>query len=226
MTISSLVLVLVTGLMSAAHCIGMCGPIVTAVTLQSKHSALLANMLYHAGRACSYTFFGLVLGTIGSFVEVAGAWSGLKGIASIIGGCLLLLWVWRKIQVPQLEIVSAELHAQLIKVVKYIRGGDRLYTFMTGIAFGFMPCGLTYAMGMQAAATGSWYEGGVTMLVFSLGTLPALALTASISALATKQWRRAMNRIGHAAAIVIGILAIMKGLSANDIIPSIHHWLW
>lgn len=226
MTLSSLILVFVTGLMSAAHCIGMCGGIITAVTLQSKLSALKTNLLYHIGRGFSYTLFGIVLGIIGSFIEVAGDWSGIKGVASIVGGCMLLLWVWRKIQIPQLETVSAHVHARLIKVVKYLRGGERVYILMTGIAFGFLPCGLTYAMGMQAASTGTWYAGGLTMLVFSLGTLPALALTASISAIATKQWRRVMFKIGNGAAIIIGILAIMKGLAANHVIPSIHHWLW
>lgn len=224
--LSSLLLVFTTGLMSAAHCMGMCGGIITAVTLQSKRSALLSNLLYHIGRGCSYTVFGIALGLVGSFVDVAAAWSGMKGTTSIVGGCLLLLWVWRKIQIPHMEHVSAHVHARLIKVVKYFRGGDRFYLLMTGIAFGFIPCGLTYAMGMQAAATGSWYAGGLTMLVFSLGTLPALALTASISAIASKHWRRLMYKLGNAAAILIGLLSIMRGLAANGLIPSLHHWLW
>lgn len=224
--LSSLLLVFTTGLMSAAHCMGMCGGIVTAVTLQSKHSALLSNLLYHIGRGFSYTLFGVVLGLLGSFIDVAAAWSGMKGVASIVGGCLLLLWVWRKIQIPQLETVAAHVHAKLINVVKYFRGGERLYVLLTGVAFGFLPCGLTYAMGMQAAASGSWYEGGLTMLVFSLGTLPALALAASISAVASKRWRKMMYRLGNAAAIIIGVLAILRGLAANGLIPSIHHWLW
>lgn len=223
---SSLVLVFITGLASAGHCIGMCGGIITAVTLQSKLSPLQTNMLYHIGRGFSYTLFGIALGLLGSFIDLAGAWSGIKGIASIVGGCMLLLWVWRKIYIAQLETVSAELHIRLIKVVKYLRGGERLYTLMTGIAFGFMPCGLTYAMGMGAAATASWYEGGLTMLIFSLGTLPALALTATVSVLASKQWRRFMHRLGTVMAIIIGCLSIMRGLAANDLVGSIHHWLW
>jgi len=224
--LSSLVLVFTSGLMSAAHCMGMCGGIVASVTLQSKSSALLSNVLYHLGRGLSYTLFGIVLGLIGSFLDVATAWSGLKGVASIVGGCMLLLWVWRKIKIPQLESVSANIHIHLINAVKYFRGGEKLLLFMTGVAFGFIPCGLTYAMGMQAAATGTWLGGGLTMLVFSLGTLPALILAATITALASKRWRKLIFRLGNATAILIGLLAIMRGLAANDIVPSIHHWLW
>lgn len=223
---SSLFLVFTAGLMSAAHCMGMCGGIIAAVTLQSKQSALLSNVLYHIGRSFSYTIFGIVLGLAGSFVDIALAWSGMKAIASIVGGCLLLLWVWRKFQVPQFEAISAHAHVRLIKVIKYFRGGEKSYLLLTGVAFGFIPCGLTYAMGMQAASTGTWLAGGLTMLIFSLGTLPALVLAASISVLASKRWRRLMFRLGNLTAILIGVLAILRGLAANQLIPSLHPWLW
>lgn len=225
-SLSSYVLVFITGLFSAAHCIAMCGGIVTAVTLQSPLSAKATTLYYHLGRAFSYTVFGIGLGAVGSFLEVAGRFAGMKGIASIVGGCFLLLWVWRKFQVKALEVVSSKLHRLLFNGVKKMDGGQQLYIVATGIAFGFLPCGLTYAMGMQAASTGNWWSGGLTMLVFAAGTFPALAITASLSALASKKYRRVVRRLGTWTAIIIGILSILRGLAANGIIPSIHHWLW
>jgi len=223
---SSYVLVFMTGLFSAAHCIGMCGGIVTAVTLQSPLSAKATTMYYHLGRAFSYTLFGIGLGAVGSFLEVAGKLAGMKGIASIIGGCFLLLWVWRKFQVKALEIVASRLHRILFNGVNKMNGGHQLYIIATGVAFGFLPCGLTYAMGMQAASTGNGWAGGLTMLVFAAGTFPALAITASLSALASKRWRGLVRKLGTWTAIIIGILSILRGLAANGVIPTIHHWLW
>jgi len=226
MTMSSMILVLMTGLLSAAHCIGMCGGIVTAVTLQSPLSATKTTLLYHAGRAFSYTLFGIILGAVGSFVEVAGQLAGMKGIASIVGGCFLILWVWRKFQIPGMSKLSANLHKKLFNGVKYWRGGQQWYVLATGVAFGFLPCGLTYAMGIEAAATGHWYTGGLTMLLFALGTFPALLLAASISIVASKKWRKVMRELGTWTAVIIGIISIMRGLAAGGIIPSVHHWLW
>lgn len=226
MTLSSMILVVMTGLLSSAHCIGMCGGIVTAVTLQSPLSATKTTLLYHAGRAFSYTLFGIILGAVGSFVEVAGQLAGMKGIASIVGGCFLLLWVWRKFQIPGMSKLSANLHKNLFNGVKYWRGGQQWYVLATGIAFGFLPCGLTYAMGIEAAATGHWYTGGLTMLLFALGTFPALLLAASISIVASKKWRKVMRQLGTWTAVIIGVISIMRGLAAGGIIPSIHHWLW
>lgn len=226
MTLSSFMLVWITGLMSAGHCIGMCGGIVTAVTLESPLSVFRTTVLYQIGRAFSYTLFGVLLGAIGSFVEVAGELAGIKGIASIIGGCFLLLWVWKKFQISALQKFVESIHKKLFNGIKYMRGGQSAYILATGVAFGFLPCGLTYAMGIQAAATGNAALGGLTMLVFALGTLPALVLTSMVAAFASKAWRRTMRRIGFWTAILIGIISILRGLSANDVIPSIHHLLW
>lgn len=226
MSLSSMLLIFVTGLLSAGHCIGMCGGIVTAVTLQSPLSARTTTLLYHIGRAFSYVIFGIALGTVGSFVEVAGRLAGMKGIASIVGGCFLLLWVWRKYQIPMLQRSVELAHRKIFNNVKYRLNSEKGYILLTGIAFGFLPCGLTYAMGIQAAATGNWLTGGLTMLIFALGTLPALIIASMISAMANKKWRNVMRVFGTWAAILIGILSILRGLSANDVIPSLHHWLW
>jgi uncharacterized protein len=47
---------------------------------------------------------------------------------------------------------------------------------LLGIATFFLPCGFTQSMQFYALTTGSFLEGALTMLVFSLGTLPVLAL--------------------------------------------------
>ena len=44
---------------------------------------------------------------------------------------------------------------------------------------GFLPCGFLYAIALAAAGRGSVVEGGLIMLSFGLGTLPALFLFGS-----------------------------------------------
>lgn len=219
-------LILLTGLFSAPHCIGMCGGIVSAVSLQTSASARKSMLLYNAGRIVSYMILGAAMGAVGSFVDVAGKMAGIRGLASIIGGCFVLLWIWRKVQLPFLNRLSGKLHQELAAGVRHSSGKEMAHLLATGFAFGFLPCGLTYAMSMNAAATGSLAEGALVMALFGVATVPALVFAASIASLANKRWRRFMRKAGVVTAVAVGLLSILRGLAANGIIPSISPWLW
>lgn len=219
-------LIVITGLFSAPHCIGMCGGIVTSVSLQASMKASKVTMLYNSGRIFSYALLGGAMGAAGSFVDLAGSLAGLQGLASIIGGLFVLLWLWRKFQLPALNRLSAVLHRRLAAAGGLSAKREPLHILATGVAFGFLPCGLTYAMQMNAAATGSALEGAAVMALFGLATFPALAVAGWIAAAADRRWRRFMRRAGTVAAAIVGLLSIMRGLAANGIVPSITPWLW
>lgn len=223
-------LIIMTGLFSAPHCIGMCGGIVTAVTLQSQASARKAMLLYNGGRVLSYSIMGAAMGAVGSFIDVAGRFAGVRGLASIAGGCFVLLWLWRRFQLPFLSRLSRVLHRKLSDQAgeKGEDGsrGEYIHLFATGFSFGFLPCGLTYAMGMNAAASGSPLAGAAIMLLFGLATFPALALASFAAALADRRWRRFMRRAGVIAAVLVGLLSILRGLAVNGIVPTVSPWLW
>ena len=51
-----------------------------------------------------------------------------------------------------------------------------LTPLLVGIATFFLPCGFTQSMQLYTLTTGSFLNGGLTMLVYALGTLPVLAL--------------------------------------------------
>lgn len=218
--------IILTGLFSAPHCIGMCGGIVSAVSLNSAASTQKSMLLYNAGRIFSYTLLGAVMGTVGSFVDVAGKLAGVQGLASIIGGCFLLLWLWRRFQLPFMNRLSFFLHKRLAGGAKRTANQESGHLLATGIAFGFLPCGLTYAMQMTAASTGSGLEGAAVMALFGLSTFPALAAAASIASFASKKWRRFMRKASVVTAIAVGIISILRGLAVNGVIPSINPWLW
>ncbi|MEV5024641.1 sulfite exporter TauE/SafE family protein [Paenibacillus sp. LPE1-1-1.1] len=218
--------IIMTGLFSAPHCIGMCGGIVSAVSLNSAATVKKSMLLYNTGRIVSYTLFGAVMGAVGSFVDVAGKFAGVQGLASIIGGCMLLLWLWRRFQLPLMNRLSTFLHKRLAGGAGRSKQQETLHLLATGIAFGFLPCGLTYAMQMTAASTGSGLEGAAVMALFGLSTFPALALAASVAAFANKKWRRLMRKASLVTAIAVGVISILRGLAVNGVIPSINPWLW
>ncbi|WP_217594299.1 sulfite exporter TauE/SafE family protein [Cohnella sp. GbtcB17] len=219
-------LAVVAGLTGAPHCIVMCGGIGASIAMEARRSAAASLIAYHAGRIVTYGLTGAAMGAAGSFLKAAGELVGLRGAASILGGLLIILWAWRRISLP--------LHR--IKLPGRVRAGrlaaaaaprlEAFATFLSGLSLGLLPCGLTYAMQMKAAASGSWAEGTALLLVFGLTTFPMLFAFAMTARRMSRGWKRRLAGAGRYLAYLMGILSILKGCSANGWIPSIHPWLW
>ena len=204
-----------------AHCAGMCGPFVLtqAVTrleavsadrmrqFQRLTGAALAP--YHLGRATTYAGIGAVA------AAVAGGLDGVVGLnrisalllalaaLSFLGYALKRLaptlpWpasggpgrVWRRV-----EAVARPLFERPT--------GWRGYGL--GLALGFLPCGLLYGAIAAAAATGAALAGGLAMIAFWAGTVPALVAVGLLGQVAAARWR---GVFGHVAS---GLLMINAG---------------
>jgi len=173
------------GLLGGTHCFGMCGGIVGALSsglslqLQTSRWRLVAAQLaYNGGRISSYVFAGVLLGLFGQQLGEAGLLQGfplgrmIGGVVMILFGIYLAGW-WQSLL--WLEKAGAHLW-------KYIEPFGRRYipvrsaaqAFLLGLVWGWLPCGMVYAVLALALASGSGAEGGLLMLAFGLGTLPAL----------------------------------------------------
>lgn len=66
--------------------------------------------------------------------------------------------------------------------LKFIKT-DKLYLTPSVLGFitFFMPCGFTQSMQFYSLSLGTFWSGAINMLVFAIGTLPALALTSYLS---------------------------------------------
>ncbi|MDG0811260.1 sulfite exporter TauE/SafE family protein [Cohnella rhizosphaerae] len=221
-------LAVVAGLTGAPHCIAMCGGIGASIAMEARRSAAASLIAYHAGRIATYGVTGAAMGAAGSFLKAAGELVGLRGAASILGGLLIILWAWRRISLPVYRIKlpgrgrTSRPAAGTANVSKLEAYG----AFLSGLSLGLLPCGLTYAMQMKAAATGAWAEGTALLLIFGLTTFPMLFLFAMTARRMSRGWRLRLAGAGRYLAYTMGILSILKGCSANGWIPSIHPWLW
>lgn len=222
----SLMLAALAGLAGAPHCIIMCGGIASSFALQSPAASYKPVLTYTAGKTVTYAFTGAFMGAAGSFLNYAGAWVGVQGIACLLGGVLIMLWALRKYTLPAFRWSPLRIGAIGRALGRLRRRSEGGAIFATGLLLGFIPCGLTYSMQIQAAATGSWLNGFLLLLVFGLCTIPALLLVGIFAGRLGKRWRRGLGKAGTVVALVMGVLSIMKGLSANGIIPSVHPWLW
>jgi len=173
--------VFLVGLLGGVHCVGMCGGIVTALSLSSTtgRPALPMLLAYNFGRITSYALAGAIVGAIGAstillerFVPAERVLYGLANIMLILLG-LYLAGLSRA--VLALERVGSVVWARLQPLMKrFIPVRTVPQAFFTGAVWGWLPCGLVYSVLISALATGSAAHGALLMLAFGAGTLPNL----------------------------------------------------
>ena len=90
--------------------------------------------------------------------------------------------------------------------------------FLLGGLWGWLPCGLVYAVVAWSLTTTSAVDAAVLMLGFGLGTLPAMLLAGNAFGY-FKHWVRA-PRVRQAAGMLVMAFGIYSGISG--FLPSAH----
>lgn len=184
---SGFLAVFLIGLLGGVHCAGMCGGIVSALSLQMPGAAGRSapawsiHLAYNFGRIASYAIAGALIGALGSLGLLLNNWLpvqlGLYVAANLMMVALGLYltgltqtlafteragqWLWRRVQPATKRFLP-------------VRGAAQ--AFPLGMLWGWLPCGLVYSVLTMTLVSGSAARGAATMLAFGLGTLPNLML--------------------------------------------------
>lgn len=215
---SELPLIFLSGLLGAGHCVGMCGAFAVAIGWNTRgpRENLIRQCCYSAGRTSTYTFLGAVAGFAGQQLQFKlGFLSSVQSILSIVAGVLLIgaglaatgffparRWLSRITSCP----AAAQMKALLTSP-------SRWSVFVAGLATGFLPCGLIYAMLILAAGSMSVGSGAVIMAVFGLGTIPMMLSTGLGSSLLSVAARSRLLRLAACSMILMGGLTVARGAS-------------
>ncbi|WP_241967936.1 sulfite exporter TauE/SafE family protein [Pseudidiomarina marina] len=166
---------LLMGLAGAGHCVMMCGGIAGAFAGQVNKTQLF---IYNLGRITSYAIAGALIGAaVGSIAGLAD--QGLVSLRIIAAFVLiafgLYLGQWW-FGLRHLERLGQPLWRRLQPFAASFRQRKSSYVslFSAGMLWGWLPCGLVYSALSWAAISGSAMQGGLFMIAFGLGTLPAM----------------------------------------------------
>ena len=218
--IASYSVAFIMGLVSSLHCIGMCGSIIGTLTLsltpeiRTKKSKLLPFVFnYNLGRIVSYTIAGGLVGLLESVISLPfGEGHGhrfLQFFSAIIMGAAGLyiagwfprfayiektgIHFWKKIEPLGRKLIPVKTLGQ---------------SFLFGMVWGWIPCGLVYTALALAATTGNIVHSSLSMLFFGLGTLPAVMGVGIMTGILTRLSR--MHRFKQ----IVGILLVLLALFA------------
>lgn len=200
------------GILGSFHCVGMCGPIALALPVNqlSKWGRIAGILLYHAGRALMYGAIGAIFGILGMGFVLAGYQQAL----SITLGVLILLGlVIPSNKLPDVISKPMTRFTSRLKAAFGSQFSKRSYTalFITGMLNGLLPCGLVYMALAGATASGDIFKGALFMVVFGLGTLPAMFSVSLFSSISGK-FRFTIRRYAPAVAGLMACLLILRGL--------------
>ena len=184
------------GLLGGVHCVGMCGGIMSALTLgikpvnnsSSNQSRLFPYLLsYNLARILSYSIAGIIFGGVGAWVTDLVLFNQAQLILKIIAGLFLMAlglylanW-WRGLS--YVEQLGSNVWKFIEPIAKrFIPIKNIKQAFGAGILWGWLPCGLVYSVLIWSLSSGSAIKGGLLMLSFGLGTLPTLLAVGLFSA--------------------------------------------
>jgi len=218
------------------HCLAMCGPFVAAASLAEGRAVGGAAALaprrslgfqvgYHSGRIATYALLGALLGLLGQ-AGVLAALSGpfspdavtrwlklIGGAAMVLAGLVMLAGSlrgrgWR---IPEPTRLVSERAWFGRASASLLRRGPR-WGFALGMLMGLLPCAPLLPVEIAALATGYPLYGAATMLVFGLGTVPALAGFGAASGLLGARARGTLATVSGVLVIALGAIVVWQGV--------------
>jgi sulfite exporter TauE/SafE len=183
------------GFLGGTHCIGMCGGIVSALSLsidQPQKTPLSFLLAYNLGRIISYVVAGAIAGGLGALLAAnASLHSAQLGLSIVAAGFMFLMGLyiagWSSV-LSKVEKVGGVIWRQLEPLGRrFLPVKQTDHALWLGMVWGWLPCGLVYSVLIWSLSAGSATQGMWLMLGFGLGTLPNL-LAMGVAAQQLKQW--------------------------------------
>lgn len=214
-------LLFLTGLFTSVHCIAMCGGINLSQSLGGKRAVIK----YNSARILSYTLIGLVLGSFGVFLGTAGKNIdgsimipfSLQSVLKLVAGVFMILMGFSLLGLfPFLRRITPHLPSALTRKI-YSAHKKQQGAFLIGFLNGFMPCGPLQAMWIVAFVSGSPLSGTLSMLFFSLGTLPLMLGFSSIISIIGKKKAGIVMKASAILVVVMGLSMVSQGYALGGI---------
>ena len=213
----------VIGVITSVHCVAMCGGINLSQTLhggdQDISRAMFRNTLaYNLGRVVSYTVIGGILGGLGGLTGISQnlqTASFFQGILKLLAGIVMVVM---GVNLLGLFPMMRKLHFRLPFSGKHA-GTKGKTPFVVGLCNGFMPCGPLQSVQILALASGSAFTGAMSMLCFSLGTVPLMLGFGTVVSTLGKRFTGQVLRVGGILVVVMGLSMMAQGNALAGFVP-------
>jgi hypothetical protein len=233
-----LLLFLVVGALAGAHCLGMCGPLVSTyadrITAQRPErergrittTDVRQHGLFNLGRTAGYTVVGGLLGLVGSVV--VGTAATVDPIATVVrGGVGIVVGLFilaagvgyllggstataTLTGMPAIGRLFGKITGLLTSKVDRLAGSTGIVGL--GAVHAFLPCPILYPAYLYAFAIGDPVRGALALGLLGVGTIPTLlAYGLALGSLSVGR-RKLLHRAMGVAFLALGYLPLAHGL--------------
>lgn len=209
--------------MSLGHCSGMCGPIAAAHAASQRSAgnrgARLARSLawYHAGRLAAYVLIGSVFAGMSRVgIQFSDAARGGVSIAAGLGMGLLVITATGRFP-SRWHFPATWVNRSSCYIGRLLGATTAVRQAGLGVANGLLPCGPVATVAFAAAgaaAAGAFWNAGLAMLAYGVGTIPVLVAIACGASWASARTRARLSRIGLALLFLVSVQLILRGAAA------------
>ena len=206
-------------LASVSSCMAVTGGLLVALAAKYNEvypelgaiQRLKPHIYFNVGRIASYTLLGGAIGALGAAISLSTqAISVLTIAASLV---MIVLGLQMLKLFPSVGRFFPVLPKSFThRIHDFAARNSKSGAFMLGALTFFLPCGFTQALQLYVLTKGSFATGALTMLVFTLVTLPALLSLSAMSSFAKGTFQKHFLRLAGAAVIMLGFLNIQYGL--------------
>lgn len=216
------------GFFGSGHCLGMCGPLVLAFSMQDDNSSgailepgvlsvrnsLSHHLAFQTGRLLTYGLLGGLAAGMLKFASLHLFFQGVQGGVTLAGGIIMMiigLMLLQMVPTPGF-LVSKWIMPDIVnRKLPILLGSKRsLAKLILGLLAGFMPCGLSWGMIIAAAFTQDMTTGFLTMIAFGLGTVPALLSAGFFASVLSVKLRLTGERLAAFGFLLMGVFMVVK----------------
>jgi len=173
----------------------------------------LPILFFLAAKLAAYTLLGLLLGALGSVLQLTATTRALLLIAIgifMVGNALRMFNVH-----PIFRYFAFEPPKFITRFIR--RKAKNSESFFAPLFLGaltvFIPCGVTQAMMAVAVGTGSALQGATLMFAFVLGTSPIFFIVAYLTMQLGARLEKAFMRFVAIVLLVLGLVSVNNGLT-------------
>jgi sulfite exporter TauE/SafE len=170
-------------------------------------------LLFLAAKLVAYTLLGLLLGALGSVLQIT-PW--MSAILYLVIGLFMIGNGLRMLKVhPIFRYFVIEPPSSLTRYIRRkSKNGASIFTpLFLGTLTLFLPCGVTQAMMAAALGTGSALQGAALMFAFILGTSPIFFAVSYFATRLGAMVEKYFSRFVAVTMLILGLVSVDAGLN-------------
>jgi uncharacterized protein len=171
----------------------------------------LPIVYFLAAKLVAYTLLGLLLGVLGSVIQISPA---VQAGMLIVAGLFMLATAFNMLNVhPIFRYFVLQPPRFLTRLLRdQSRSEDVFAPVLLGLMTVFIPCGTTQAMEVLALSSGLALQGALIMFTFILGTIPTFFVLGFVATQVRGKARHAFVFVAALLVLGLGFFSLNNGL--------------